>query len=105
MIELAAVIRELRLELQAAVQMRPGDEDLSAGALRLELGPIELEAQIEVARDQQASGKIRFWVVDAGAEVRNASTSIQRIKLVLQPSTGVTGESAWVGDAQDPGER
>ena len=62
MIELAEVIRGLREELQRAIAAGEGE------ALRFELGPIELEVSVAVQASAQAGAKVRFWVVELGAE-------------------------------------
>ncbi|WP_030779929.1 trypco2 family protein [Streptomyces sp. NRRL S-920] len=85
MIELSEVIAELRREL---------DEAMTAGAghrLRFELGPVEVEASVAVERSGGADAKIRFWVLDAGADARIARGETHRISLTLHPK--ITGQS------------
>jgi hypothetical protein len=86
MIELADVIRQLRAELDRA---RSAADDET---LRFELGPIELELAVALEVTGGAAAKVRFWVVDLGADARTSSTSTQRIKLTLQPT--ITGGPA-----------
>ncbi|GGM16222.1 trypco2 family protein [Dactylosporangium sucinum] len=99
MIELSDVIRDLRSELEAAVDAAPAD------GLRFELGPIELEVSVGLDRSGGASAKVRFWVLDLGPEgsVKHAST--QRVKLTLQPRLGDSGRSPYVSGAQAAQER
>ncbi|MFD7107081.1 trypco2 family protein [Streptomyces celluloflavus] len=86
MIELSEMIQQLRQELSAA--LADGDGQL----VRFELGPVEIEATVEVGREAGGNGKVRFWLVDAGAEGRATQTRGQRITLTLQPKTfGVDG--------------
>lgn len=108
MIELAELVAQLRAEL---------DEARRAGAnedLRFELGPVELEVSVAVTRAGEAGAKIRFWVVEFGAEGSVSSASSHRFKLTLQPR--LTAESAesepemsfglpYVSGQQEPGER
>lgn len=86
MIELADVISELRAELDRARLAADGS------ALRFALGPVELEVTVALDREGTAGGKVRFWVAEVGAEGRVALSSMQRIKLILNPSLGVAGE-------------
>jgi hypothetical protein len=79
-IELASVIRDLRQELERAVVAAEGE------ALRFELGSIELELSVALERSGQAGAKVRFWVVESGADASVTATSTQRISLALQPT-------------------
>lgn len=80
MVELAAVISQLRDELDRARL------DAESRSLRFELGPVELEATVVLEREDKLSGRVRFWVIDAAADGKLASASTQRIKLTLNPS-------------------
>lgn len=80
MIELASVIRDLREELERAIAVADGE------VLRFELGPIELEVSVALERTGHAEAKVRFWVVEFGADAAVDATSTQRIKLALQPT-------------------
>ncbi|MFF2653912.1 trypco2 family protein [Streptomyces sp. NPDC058045] len=80
MIDSATVIRELRDELERAVVASEGE------ALRFELGEIELEVSVALERAGQAGAKVRFWVVETGAEARAGATSTQRFRLALAQS-------------------
>ena len=78
-VELAVLIKQLRLELTEA--MRAGaDEDL-----RFELGPVEVELSVAMERSGGPNAKVRFWVVEVGGDARVSSASTQRIKLILDP--------------------
>jgi hypothetical protein len=78
-LELAAVVRQLRAELNEAMA---GAED---ERLRFELGPVELSLTVTVGREAAPGAKIRFWVVEAGADTRISREAVQDIKLVLTP--------------------
>lgn len=99
MIELASVIRDLRDELERAIVAGTGE------ALHFELGPIELEVSVAVDRSGAAGAKVRFWVVELGADAALDATSTQRVKLVLQPRLAVSGSAPFVSGAAEPGER
>ncbi|MCX4906355.1 trypco2 family protein [Streptomyces sp. NBC_00878] len=96
MIELASVIRDLREELARAIAAAEGE------ALRFELGSIELELSVALERSGQAGAKVRFWVMESGAEATSSATSTQRISLALQPTlTGPTATAATVTTAHN----
>jgi hypothetical protein len=78
-LELASVVRQLRAELNEAMS-EAGDE-----RLRFELGPVELTLTVTVSREATPGAKIRFWVVEAGADVRASRAAEQEIKLILTP--------------------
>jgi hypothetical protein len=91
LIELAEVIRQLRLELDRARGAAEGED------LRFELGPIDLEVTVGLEAVGGAEGKVRFWVVELGGDARATSTSTQRIKLTLHPTVS-TGSAPRGGD-------
>ena len=93
MIELADVISELRAELDRA---RSASDE---AALRFGLGPVELEVTVALDREGKTGGKVRFWVVEVGAEGKVASTSTQRIKLTLYPTLGIPDQGGEPGAA------
>jgi hypothetical protein len=78
-LELASVVRQLRAELNEAM------DDAQGERLRFELGPIELSLTVTVGREATPGAKIRFWVVEAGADAKVSRESAQEIKLVLTP--------------------
>lgn len=79
MIELAEMIRQLRHELNAAMA------DGAGGPVRFELGPVEIEATVAVDRKGGAGGKVRFYVVEAGADGSTGTLRTHRVSLTLQP--------------------
>ncbi|PNE40795.1 MULTISPECIES: trypco2 family protein [Streptomyces] len=99
MIELASVIRDLRAELEQAITAAEGE------ALRFELGPIELEVSVALERTAQAGAKVRFWVVESGAEATAGATTTQRIKLALQPTLTGTNAHPFVSGPADAHEQ
>ena len=78
-LELASVVRQLRAELNAAM------DDAAGERLRFELGPVELSLTVTVGRETTPGAKIRFWVVEAGAEANFSREAVHDIKLVLTP--------------------
>ncbi|MEV7865539.1 trypco2 family protein [Streptomyces sp. NPDC088124] len=102
-VELSELIRELRRELNTA--MADGRDD----AVRFELGPVEIEATVAVERDASANGKVRFWVVEAGANGSYAHAQTQRITLTLQPKLaspdGTADRPVLIAGDEADGER
>lgn len=78
-LELASVVRQLRAELNEAMDEGEGER------LRFELGPVELSLTVTIGRDVTPGAKIRFWVVEAGADAKISREELQDIKLVLTP--------------------
>jgi hypothetical protein len=104
-LELASVIRQLRAELNEAM------DDAEGERLRFELGPVELSLTVTVGREATPGAKIRFWVIEAGADARVSREAVQDIKLVLSPrdmkaSLGPDGKPAppLIGGEQVTGE-
>ena len=78
-VELASVVRQLRTELNEALADAEGER------LRFELGPVEMSLSVTVGREATPGAKVRFWVVEAGADARLSREAVQEIKLVLTP--------------------
>jgi hypothetical protein len=98
-VELAQVIGQLRRELSAAMREGEGED------LRFELGPVELELTVAVSREAGPNAKVRFWVIELGADGKVASQATQRITLTLDPRRrGVEGKPLIAGPEQ-AGER
>jgi len=93
------MISQLRRELSAVMREGEGEE------LRFELGPVELELTVAVSKEASPTAKVRFWVVELGADAVMASQATQRITLRLDPRRrGVAGKPLISGSEQ-PGER
>ena len=78
-LELASVLRQLRAELNEAMDEAEGER------LRFELGPVELSLTVTVGQEATPGAKIRFWVIEAGADAKVSREAVQEIKLVLTP--------------------
>jgi hypothetical protein len=99
-VELAELIGELRIELTEAMHAGEGAD------LRFELGPVELELTVAVGKETKPGGKVRFWVVEVGADVSAASSTTQRVKLVLDPKqVGLRDGKPLISGREEPGER
>lgn len=102
MIELAEMIRELQQELNTALLDGP------PGVVRFELGPVEIEATVAVGRKGGAGGKVRFWVVEAGADGQLETSRTHRIGLTLHPKLVApdgTHRSVLISGGEADGER
>lgn len=102
MIELAEMIAQLRGELAAAMAAAQDAED---DTLRFELGAVQLEAEFAVQRSAGADGRIRFWVVEAGASGQQASSTTHRVTLSLEPRVRGTDQRPWVSGDPTARER
>lgn len=89
-VPIALAIQSLRQELSQALKEGQGQE------LRFELGPVELEFQVEVSWDVggKAAGKggINFSIISLGeasaeVEAKRSQGKIHTIKLTLNPKT------------------
>ncbi|KOU25156.1 hypothetical protein ADK52_12850 [Streptomyces sp. WM6372] len=96
---MTSVIRDLREELGRAIAAAEGE------ALRFELGPIELELSLALERAGQAGAKVRFWVVESGAEAEVRAVSAQRISLALQPAVAGAGTPPFISGRADANEQ
>ena len=100
-VELASVIRQLRAELNEALADAEGER------LRFELGPVEMSLTVTVGREATPGAKIRFWVIEAGADAKLSREAVQEIKLVLTPRgyAGSGGPRRQSRRAADQGQR
>jgi len=98
-IELSEMISELRRELNQAIEAGEGER------LRFELGPIEAEVTVGLDSKGTAGAKVRFWVVELGGDAEVAQSSLQRIKLTLQPRLAGSTVPPEISGTERPGER
>jgi Trypsin-co-occurring domain 2 len=61
-IGLKKTLEALRIELSEAILVSEGKE------IRFEMGEIELEMQIVVAKSKDGKGGVKFWGVEMGGE-------------------------------------
>lgn len=93
------MIGQLRQELSAAIREGEGED------LRFELRPVELELTVAVSKEAGPNAKVRFWVIELGADGKAASQATQKITLTLDPRhRGVAGKPLISGSEQ-AGER
>jgi len=96
-LELSTVIRELRRELTTAIDAARDE------SLKLELGAVELEVTVAVTQEDVLGGKVKFWVLELGTDLKDTTASTQRVKLTLQPRLG--DRTPWVTGRVEPDER
>jgi hypothetical protein len=94
---LAETVAALRAELQDAGARASGEE------IQFVVGPVQIELHVCVRREGTASGKARFWVLEAGAESHYARETIQKVTLTLEAHAS-DGEAIRVrrGSAERP---
>jgi hypothetical protein len=98
-VELVELIGQLRAELTEAMVAGDGEE------LRFELGPVELELTLAVSKEVKPGAKVRFLVVEAGADASVASSTTQRITLTLDPRRAGHAGRPFVSGDEEQGER
>ena len=94
-IDLADVVRDLRDQLTKAAAESVGS------SIRFNVGPIQLEFQVEVRRVAEGRGGIRFWVLDAGAKQSQEGAATQTIKLQLVPTDEISDSTLKISDKED----
>jgi hypothetical protein len=78
-VPLADLISALRQELAKAMREGRGAEP------QFELGSVELELQVEVARNVEGSAGIHFWVIALGGGANRSSRDVHTVRLTLTP--------------------
>ncbi len=103
-IPIAKVIKSLRHELSQAIADGDGQD------LKFELGPVELEFQVEVSMDIEgktgAKGGVQIGVISLGEVSGEAAATRSRgtthtVKLTLNPKTS-QGRDVWVSNSDVP---
>lgn len=79
-IELAAALAALRVELEQAWV------DSQAHRVRFRVSEVTLELEAVTRRDRKLGGKVRWWVVEGGADSSTSGEATQTLTLTLQPS-------------------
>ncbi|WP_394615957.1 trypco2 family protein [Lentzea sp. JNUCC 0626] len=98
-VELAELIGQLRSELTEAMHAGENEE------LRFQLGPVELELTVAVTKEAKPGAKVKFWVVELGADATVGSATTQTIKLVLDPRRRGKSGPAEISGAEVDGEK
>lgn len=92
-LDLADALEVLRTQLSEAQRRGQGSP------LRLVLGEITAEFEVELVRTRNGGGALRFGVVEADARRERSTRSTQRVTLTLKPEQRGGGDVA-VGDVE-----
>ncbi|GJF35057.1 hypothetical protein KNE206_77570 [Kitasatospora sp. NE20-6] len=90
-IGLADAVTAVRNELMEAAAQ--GESQ----ALAFDVGPVEMEFEIELRAEARAGGKFRAWVVSAEAEAGVSRGSTHRVSFTLTPRTRGAGPAPAPG--------
>lgn len=95
-IPIADALEALRSELEIAMAQGAGH------SLRFEPTSVELELQATVGVASEASGGVKWWLLDVGAMGRHESAATQKVTLRLTPTVqsadGSSGRALLEGD-------
>jgi hypothetical protein len=101
-IDLSSALEALRGELETAWASGQGRR------VRFRVTELTLTVEAVARREQGGGGKLRWWVLEAGAERRVARESTQTLVLTLAPSlyddAGRSGPLDVAGDQVEPGD-
>jgi hypothetical protein len=101
-VELSAALETLREELEQAWVQSQGRR------VRFQVPHVTLTVQATARRENKAGGKLRWWLVEAGAEHDSARENIQTLVLELSPQlhdeAGGVGPMEVGGDQLEPGQ-
>jgi hypothetical protein len=78
-IPLLEMIQTLRTELTAALNSAKDQ------ALRFRVEEVELELKLQITKERENQGSLKFWVVAAGAKASSAQQDVHTFKIKLRP--------------------
>jgi NTP-dependent ternary system trypsin peptidase co-occuring protein len=58
--------------------------------LRIRVDDVTLTLQVVARREKEGGGKVRWWVIEAGADVKTGSETMQTLVLKLTPESTVS---------------
>jgi hypothetical protein len=91
-IELDKAVQAIRDGLIAAAR-QAAEEDLT-----FELGDIQMEFTVELRKELKGGGKVKAWVLEAGADATRTSARTQKVVFTLKPKDNRTGAPWKVGN-------
>ncbi|WP_347232310.1 trypco2 family protein [Streptomyces sp. Root66D1] len=94
-IELADAIASVRDQLVTAATRATGQP------VAFEVGDIEMEFTIELRKEVKAGGKVKAWVVEAGADASRARGETHRVSFTLKPRNATNNGPWLVGNDED----
>ncbi|MEI7030494.1 trypco2 family protein [Streptomyces pratensis] len=65
------------------------------------VGDIQMEFTLELRREAKAGGKVKAWVVEAGADASLATGRTHKVAFTLTPRSAATGEAWEIGTEND----
>ncbi|MGP2438253.1 trypco2 family protein [Streptomyces sp. JW3] len=95
-IDLADAIASVRDQLVEAATRATG------APVSFEVGPVEMEFTLELRRENKGGGKVRAWVVEAGADTARTSGLTHRVCFTLTPRDART-RAPWLVGHDDHG--
>lgn len=100
---LASLIEAIHTELAVAQELarQRGRES------PLAVTSMEVEVNVEVRRDKEAKGEVKFWVLTGGGGVKKGDKRTHRVKLCLTPTgsmlvSGVDFSSNALPESYEP---
>lgn len=93
-IELADAIASVRDELLTAARRATGHP------VSFEVGDIEMEFTVELRKEAKGGGKVKAWVVEAGADASRSRGETHRVSFTLKPRNAATGGAWLVGNEE-----
>ncbi|MGW5777455.1 trypco2 family protein [Streptomyces sp. NPDC003863] len=91
-IELADAISSVRDQLVTAATRATGQP------VAFEVGDIEMEFTIELRKEVKGGGKVKAWVVEAGADASRTRGETHRVSFTLKPRNATTNGPWLVGN-------
>ncbi|MGC5365161.1 trypco2 family protein [Streptomyces sp. DT24] len=95
-IELADAVESVRNQLIEAAARATGHP------VAFEVGDIQMEFTLELRREVKGGGKVKAWVVEAGADVARATGRTHKVAFTLKPHNATTG-GPWLIGHEDRG--
>ncbi|MCX4426953.1 trypco2 family protein [Streptomyces mirabilis] len=91
-IELSVAVQAIRDELLQAATDGVGKEIL------FEVGPIEMDFEVEIRREAGARGGVRAWLLSASVDAKRSSARSHRVSFTLTPKNAKSGGNLEVGN-------
>jgi hypothetical protein len=81
-LQLSQMISALRDEIEQAQRNAAGE------SLRFLIAGLEIEATVQVSKEWDGKGGVKFWIIEAGGGRSSGNSTTQRIKLDLTVPDG-----------------
>ncbi|MEU6569015.1 trypco2 family protein [Streptomyces parvulus] len=91
-VELDKAVQAIRDGLVAAAEQAEGQD------LAFELGDIQMEFTVELRKELKGGGKVKAWVLEAGADATRTTARTHKVAFTLKPKDNRTGERWKVGN-------